>query len=76
MKDKITIKFSLQLNGVERVFKEGMGPGVVFTQQATFKNAPEKGEAGYNVFCASLLEYEDEFIKENINILMEEVEND
>jgi len=72
----VTIKMSLQLNGVEKVFKEDMGPGVVFTEVLSFKDAPEKGEAGYNVFCAALIGYEDEFIKENINVLMEEVTDD
>lgn len=76
MSRDITIKMSLQLTGVKKVFKEGMGPGVFVTELVKFKDAPEKGEATYNMFCASLIRTEDDFIKENINVLMEEVKND
>ena len=76
MKDKVTIKMSLQLKDCEKVFKEGMDPGVVVTQEVVFKDVPEKGESGFNMFCASILNYEDNFLKENVRVVIEEVEND
>lgn len=75
MKDKVTIKMSLQLKDCDKIFKEGMDPGVVVTQEFVFKDVPEKDEPGFNVFCRSMMDYEDDFLKQNVRVVMEEVEN-
>ena len=63
--------FNFRGKKVEKVFKEGMGPGVVFSQEATF-DVPKK-DLKSHMFIKAIFDEEERFLKENIEVLVTEV---
>ena len=60
----------LKIKGAKKPFKEGWEPGVIATQELTV-DIPE----GYSSvrIAAGLIDEEEEFIKANVEVVLEEV---
>jgi hypothetical protein len=65
-----TFKFTLRVKGCEKEFAEGMGPGVLVTQEVVYKTAPKK--AGM-LFVKALLDQADVILKDNVEVTYEEI---
>lgn len=68
-----TFKFTLRVKGCKQEFAEGMGAGVLLTQEVEYKTAPEKRSP---MFVKTLLDQADDILKDNIEVTFEEVLDD
>ena len=68
---KKTIRFDVAIKGVQKVFKEGMGPGVFVTQEVSFE-IDKKDLDGW-LWAATLLQQEERVIKENVEVRIVDV---
>ena len=65
-----SFKFTLRVKGCEKEFAEGMGPGVLLTQEVVYKTAPKTDRP---MFVRALLDQADEILNENIEVTFEEI---
>lgn len=65
-----TFKFTLRVKGAKSEFADGMGPGVLLTQEVTYKTAPRDDRP---MFVKALLDQADEILNDNIEVTFEEV---
>lgn len=68
-----TFKFTLRVKGCKKEFAEGMGPGVLVTQEVVYKTAPKKANM---MFVKALLDQADEILKDSVEVTYEEVSLD
>lgn len=65
-----TFKFTLRVKDAKKEFAEGMGPGVLLTQEVTYKTAPKDDRP---MFVKALLDQADEILNHNVEVTFEEV---
>ena len=68
-----TFKFTLRIKGCEKMFAEDMGPGVLLTQEVVYKTAPKKASM---MFVKALLDQADEILRDNVEVVYEELPPD
>ena len=71
---KKSFKLSLKVKDTQHVFGEGFEPGVLMTKVIEFELEPEKYKS--NRFAYSLMNMQDDFIEENIEVAIEEIKDD
>lgn len=69
---KKMFRMSLKIRGTEKVLAEGFEPGVFVTQDVIYNIEPDQYER--TSFHAALWDKQQEFLKENIEVLMEEID--
>jgi hypothetical protein len=65
-----TFKFTLRVKGAKKEFAEGMGPGVLLTQEVVYRTAPEEDSP---MFVKALLETADTILNDTIEVTFEEI---
>jgi hypothetical protein len=65
-------KLELKIKGVDKVFKEGMNPGVFIDQEVDYKSVTELTP----LFIAHLLDADDEFMKEHVEVIRTEIKDE
>lgn len=65
-----TFKFTLRVKDCKKEFAEGMGPGVLLTQEVVYKTAPKKSSP---MFIKALLDQADAILNDHIEVDFEEV---
>jgi len=68
-----TFKFTLRVKGAEKEFAEGMGPGVLLTQEVVYRTAPKEDSP---MFVRALLDQADAILNDTVEVTFEEVEDD
>ena len=76
MTRKTTIRYSLKLIGVDDIFKEGFGPGVVAISDVDINKGYERGEPGYHNFRVELERYIKDFITSQTEVIIEDITDD
>jgi len=71
-KKKNIFRFSLKLRNCDKKFCEELPPGVLVTQEADFSNFPS--HLPKSMLAASLIEQEEKFLDEFIEVVVEPVE--
>lgn len=67
----ITVRFKIRMKGVEQVFKEELGPGVLVTQDVTFRVTEKRATSP--LFAHHVAEYGRALLNEEFEVLYEEV---
>jgi hypothetical protein len=70
---KKVFKMSVRIIGTEKVFAEGFEPGVFVTQELHYDLDPAEYER--TTFLVSLMDKQAQFLKENAEVLVEEVKD-
>jgi hypothetical protein len=65
-----TFKFTLRVKGCKKEFAEGMGPGVLMTQEVTYKTAPKEDRP---MFVKALMDQADDILNECVEVTFEEL---
>jgi len=60
--------FELKLKGSKIVFKEGMNPGALVSQEVEYDVSEEEAKGG--MFIKALLDQKEEFVEEFIEVIM------
>ncbi len=68
---KKTFKMSVRIKGTDKVFADGFEPGIIATQEVVYDLEPSVYERP--MFLVSLMDKQEEMLKENVEVLMEEV---
>lgn len=69
-------KFELKIKGVDKVFREGMAPGVFISHVASFPTKGTEHDRTSSLFIGSLLQHSDDFLKENVEVIMTECDEE
>ncbi len=67
-----TFKFTMRVKDTQTEFAEGMGAGVLLTQEVVYKTAPDEDTP---MFIKALLDQADVILNENIEVIFEEVDD-
>jgi len=67
-----TFKFTLRVKEAKQEFAEGMGPGVLLTQEIVYKTAPKEDGP---MFVKALLDQADTILNDTVEVTFEEVED-
>lgn len=70
---KKVFKMSVRIKGTEKVFAEGFAPGVIATQELHYDLEP--AEYDRSLFIASLLDKQNEMLKEHVHVSIVEMED-
>ena len=62
---------SVCIKGTDKVFAEGFEPGVIAEQELHFDEDPET--YGRPVFLAYLMDKQEEFLKEHVEVIIEDL---
>lgn len=65
-----TFKFTLRVKDCKKEFAEGMGEGVLMTQEVVYKTAPKEDRP---MFVKALLDQADAILNEYVEVTFEEV---
>jgi hypothetical protein len=65
-----TFKFTLRVKDCKQEFAEGMGAGVLLTQEVEYKTAPKTNTG---MFIKTLMDQADELLNDNVEVLYEEI---
>jgi len=68
---KRTFRMSARIKGTEKVFAEGFDPGVIATQDVEYDAEPEEYERPF--FTLDLMRKQEEFLNEQVEVVLEEV---
>lgn len=68
-----TFEFTLRIKGCKKEFAEGMGPGVLLTQEVTYKTAPKEDRP---MFVKALMDQADEILNDTVEVTFKEVPTD
>ena len=68
---KRCVRMAVKIKGCDKVFDEELRPGEIAMQELIFDEDPETYEGG--MFIASLIRREEQFLKDNVEVTMEEV---
>lgn len=69
---KCVMRFAVRLNGCSTVFKDGMPPGVILTQEVVY-SADRRRDFRSPMFVAQLMEKQEELLREAVSVDMHEV---
>lgn len=65
-----TFQFTLRVKDCKQEFAEGMGPGVLLTQEVVYKTAPKEDRP---MFVKALLDQAEDILNANVEVTFEEV---
>jgi len=74
MKTKKTFRITVRLKDTDVILDRELGPGVIGYRDLTYNEEPETYRE--EIFAFDLMRRKDEFIKENIECIVEEYKND
>ena len=68
---KRCVRMAVRIKNCDKIFDEGFRPGEIAMQELIFDEDPETYRS--TMFHVSLLNREEQFLKDNVEVVMEEV---